>query len=95
MAERALIQCDSRTCRTIQQTFEMKACELILRLLSNVSGECRNGVWIAGFELGKGIHVAFGGGIIVLIGSKGLEYTQRRGLAPSSTPIGRPRNPFT
>ena len=51
----------------------MEACELVLRLLSDVSRERGNSVWIAGFELGRSIQIALGRGVVVLLAPARLE----------------------
>ena len=79
---RALVQCDPRTCCTIQQAFEVEACELVLRMLSDVSRERGNSFWIAGFELGRSIQIALGRGVVVLLAPERLEGPQRFGPAP-------------
>jgi hypothetical protein len=60
----------------------VKACELVLRLLSDVSRERSNSFWIAGFELGRSIQIALGRGVVVLLAPERLEGPQRFGLAP-------------
>ena len=52
---RPLFHRDPRACRTIQQALEVEACELVLRLLSYMCRESRNGVRIAGLEFAKSI----------------------------------------
>src|SRR5262249_52408647 len=68
----ALFHLDTRACRTIQQSFEVEACELVFRLLSEVSRKRRNGAWIAGCELGKSTQVTLGRGFVGLFTVKGL-----------------------
>jgi hypothetical protein len=68
----ALFHLDTRACRTIQQSFEVEACELVFRLLSEVSGERCNGAWIAGCELGKSTQVTLGRGCVRLFSVKWL-----------------------
>ena len=60
----------------------MKACQPVFRQLSDVGCECGNGVRIAGFKLGKGVQVALGGRVIVLLEAKRLEYAERFSLTP-------------
>ena len=60
----------------------MEACELVLRLPSDVSREGGNSVWIAGFELGRSIQIALGRGVVVLLAPERLEGPQRFGPAP-------------
>jgi hypothetical protein len=68
----------------------VEACELILRQFSEVGCEGGNGVRIASFEFGKSILVALVSGITMLLGAKGLEYTERLGLAPQDQVADRP-----
>ncbi len=74
----------------IQQPLEVEARQLVLRLLADIGGEGRNRAGIVGFELGEGIQVSLGGGVVILLGAQRLESAQRFGLAAQHQIADRP-----
>src|SRR5262245_26822088 len=72
----ASVHRDLCTPDTIQQALEVEACEWVLRLLSKMRCERRDGARVACFKLGKRLQITLRGGIIVLFGPKRFEGTQ-------------------
>ena len=82
---RALFHLDAHAGRAIQQALEVEACELVLRMLSDVSGERGYGVRIAGFELGKRVQITHGHGVVVMLVPERFECPQRLGSCPAAS----------
>jgi hypothetical protein len=79
-----LVHNDLRARRTIQQSLEMKAGELIIGVFPNM--RCKGGhrAGIARFQLGKGLEITLCRGICVLLGPEGFESTQCLRLTPQN-----------
>src|SRR5262249_60581192 len=58
----ASVHCDLRASHTIQQAFEMDACELVLWLLSEMSRKSGNSARIACFQLGNRLQITLRSG---------------------------------
>ena len=79
-----LVRNDLRARRTIQQSLEMKAGELIIDVFPNMRCKGCHRAGIARFQLGKGLEITLCRGICVLLGPKGFESTQCLRLTPQN-----------
>jgi hypothetical protein len=77
---RRSIHRDPRACCAIQKALQMKACELIIRVLADVGGKGRQRAGIVRFKLGKRIEIAGGRRVLVLFRRERLEDAQRLGF---------------
>ena len=87
-----LVHNDLRARRTIQQSLEMKAGELIIGVFPNMRGKGCHRAGIARFQLGKGLEITLCRRICVLLGPKRFESTQCLRLTPQNqVAAGQPR----
>ena len=72
-ARRRSIHRNPRTCRAVQQPFQVKAGQLIIRVLANMGRKRRQRTRIICFELGKGVEIAGGRRGVVLCARERFE----------------------
>src|ERR1043166_6348576 len=68
----------------------MESGQTVLRLLANVSRKSRDGAGVSCLQQRKGIEIAFGGGIIILLFRKGLESAYHLASASQDKIADRP-----
>ena len=63
----SLVHRDSRSGGSVQETLQVEACQLIIRMLSDLGRKGGHGPRIARLQLGKCLQVTFRGGIVGLL----------------------------
>ncbi len=91
-----LVHLDARAARAVEQPLEVEAGEVIGGIFADMGGEGRHGAGIAGFQLGKGLEIALGRRVVILLRPSAARRraTPRSGrAAPGRRPGGRENPP--